>query len=84
MEVVEGSIGLSSTQLGDPRWRKGGVHEVPGLRITILDTDRTGLTRIEFKFDKSLTDDSYRFLAWREGSLESVDIPPVGGSILVN
>jgi hypothetical protein len=39
---------------------------------------------VEFKFAHSLTDDAYRFVVWREGSLEMVALPPVGESITVN
>jgi hypothetical protein len=79
LEVVGGGIG------GDnPYLTEGHVRQLPGLRVAVLDADQSGATRVQFRFDKPLTDDAYRFMAWREGSLESVDIPPVGESILIN
>jgi hypothetical protein len=84
LEVVDGGLGLTPTQRGEAQWEPRGVHQLPGLRITILDADASGLTRVEFKFAHSLTDDAYRFVVWREGSLEMVALPPVGESITVN
>ena len=76
---VRGGIGG-----GNPSMTKGYVRELRGLHVAVLDADQRGATRVRFKFEKPRTDGAHRFLAWREGSLESVDIPPVGGSILVN
>jgi hypothetical protein len=79
LEVIGGGIGG-----GNPRLKKGDVRELTGLQVTILDADARGATRVRFTFEAPLTDDAYRFMAWRRGNLESVDIPPVGESILVN
>jgi hypothetical protein len=84
MEVIGGSLGVPTTTGGDSRFDKGDGHQLPGLRITILDAHQGGVTRVEFRFDRPLTDDTYRFMAWRDNSLESVDLPPVGESLLVN
>ncbi len=79
LEVIGGGIGD-----GNPSLRKGEVRELRGLRVVVLDADRSGATRVQFKFHRPLGDDAHRFMAWREGSLEPVDVPPVGESILVN
>jgi hypothetical protein len=79
LEVVGGGIGG-----GNPSMTKAHARELRGLHVAVLDADQRGATRVRFKFDKPLTDDAYRFLVWREGSLESADLPPVGESILVN
>jgi hypothetical protein len=84
MEVIDGGLANPSTEDGSPLFEGGDVRQLPGLHITVLDADPSGLTRVRFKFNRPLTDDAYRFMAWRGSSLESVDLPPVGGSIRVN
>jgi hypothetical protein len=84
MEVIDGGLANPPTEDGSPLFEKGDVRQLPGLHITILGVDPRGLTRVRFKFNRPLTDDHYRFMAWRGPSLESVDLPPVGGSISVN
>ena len=84
MEVIGGSVAVPASTDGDSRFDTGDVHQLPGLRITILDTHLAGVTRAEFRFDRPLTDETYRFMAWRGHSLEPVDLPPVGESFLVN
>jgi hypothetical protein len=49
-----------------------------------METAQALVTRVQFKFDGSLGDGVYRFLAWRGDVLRPVDLPPVGESILVN
>lgn len=62
---------------------KGKVIRLPGLRVTVLSTNAKGPTRVEFKFDRSLADDMYRLLEWRDGRLHLITPPPVGQSVQV-
>ncbi len=78
LEVVNG--GLAAPPLS----REGNVRSLPGLEITILEMGPRGITRVNFEFAHELTHGTYRFLAWREGTLEPAEIPAVGKTLVVN
>ena len=78
LEVISGGL------VGPALSSQGDVHSLPGLEITILETGSAGVTRVRFEFDHELTHSDYRFLAWRGGTLESAEIPAVGGTLVVN
>jgi hypothetical protein len=61
--------------------KKGEVIKLSGLQITILEVNENGPTRIEFKFDRSLDDERYRFFKFKDGSLHPTTAPPVGQDI---
>jgi hypothetical protein len=65
-------------------FRVGEVTQLPGLRVTILALGRTGPSRIQFRFRRSLDHDSYRLLAWQHGRLVALSPPPVGSAILLS
>ena len=58
--------------------KKGSVVRLPGLRVTVLAVEIGGTARVEFEFDRSLDDDTYCFLVWREGRLHRIEPPRVG------
>jgi len=62
---------------------EGRVVLLPGLRVTVSATETRGTARVEFEFDHSLDDESYRFLVWRDGRLHRIEAPPVGQSVRV-
>jgi hypothetical protein len=59
---------------------KGSIVRLPGLRVTVLAVETGGTARVELEFDRSLDDDMYRFLVWREGRLHRIEPPRVGQS----
>lgn len=61
----------------------GDVVQLEGLRITILEVNEQGPTRIEFKFGLSLDDESFRFFKLNKEKLELVKPPPIGESLTV-
>ena len=62
---------------------KGRVVRLPGLRVTVPSGETRGAAWVEFEFDRSLDNDMYRFLVWRDGRLFRIEVPPVGQSIPV-
>jgi hypothetical protein len=78
LEVMNG--GLAAPALS----RQGDVRSLPGLEITILEMGPEGITRVRFEFDHELTHSAYRFMVWRGGTLESAEVPAVGGMLVVN
>jgi len=62
---------------------EGRVVLLPGLRVTVPAVETRGTARVEFEFDRSLVDESYRFLVWRDGRLHRIEAPPVGQSVRV-
>ena len=58
---------------------RGAVVRTSYMTATVLD-DRAGRpTRVSFQFTRSLDDPSLIFLAFRDGGLRRVAMPPVGG-----
>jgi hypothetical protein len=85
LEVSEGSVyGTSPVflvrKLESPLI-KGDVIKLKGLHIKVLEVNQTGPTQVEFKFDLSLDDNSFRFYKLHEGKLQSIKPPPQGESI---
>jgi hypothetical protein len=76
LELIDGSINR-------PFLKKGTVIKLTGMEVTILRADKNGTKCIEFRFDRSLDDPSLQFLAWIDEGLKSIQMPPVGKSILL-
>jgi hypothetical protein len=76
LELINGSINR-------PFLKKGTVIELTGMAVTVLKADNDGAKCIEFRFDCSLDDPSLKFLAWIDGGLKGIQMPPVGKSILL-
>lgn len=74
---------LTDGRLEAPQLTKGAIIQLNGMRATVLGTDRIGVNRVEFRFNGVLDDPSFCFLAWREGRLQRVDLPPVGEALLL-
>jgi hypothetical protein len=86
LKLIEGSMFdhypyLSVLRSSKTPLRKGEVIKLSGLKITILEVNENGPTRIEFKFDRSLDDERYRFFKFKDGALHTVPPPSVGQSI---
>lgn len=82
MEIINSSSpespGNASVSGGNSYPGKGQVIRLPGLRVTVLDTNANGPTRVEFRFDNTLSEDTYRLLEWRDGRLHHITPPPAG------
>ena len=76
LELINGSINRSFL-------KKGTVIELTGMAVTVLKVDKDGVRCIEFRFDCSLDDSSLQFLAWIDGRLKAVQMPPIGQSIFL-
>ncbi len=74
MELVDGSMEGSHLAAGE-------VIEIRGMRATVLEMGAIGPARVEFQFDLALEAPSLILLAWRDGALRPVTLPPVGGAI---
>jgi hypothetical protein len=86
LELIGGSMFdhyplLSVLRSSETPLEKGEIIKLTGLQITILEVNENGPTRMEFKFDRSLDDERYRFFKFKDGSLHSFTAPPVGQSI---
>jgi hypothetical protein len=86
LELIGGSMFdhyplLSVLRSSETPLEKGEIIKLSGLQITILEVNENGPTRMEFKFDRSLDDERYRFFKFKNGSLHSFTAPPVGQSI---
>lgn len=85
MQIVEGSLPETYDYLGLTTpgnvLKKGNVIHLTGLRATILDIDKKGLPRVEFKFDQPLEDERYRFYKFHETKLQLVTPPAIGETI---
>ncbi len=51
------------------------------MRVTVLEADEVGPTRVGFDFDTPLEDPSFVFLGWRDGAMRRSTPPPVGASV---
>jgi hypothetical protein len=76
LELINGSINRSFL-------KKGTVIKLTGMEVTVLKADKKGANCIEFRFDCSLDDPSLQFLAWFDGRLKAVQMPPIGQSIFL-
>ncbi len=56
----------------------GSRVELPGLRVTVLEGDEVGPTRVRFDFDTPLEDPSLVFVGWKDGGLHPVPPPSLG------
>jgi hypothetical protein len=80
LEVVGGSMfGSVFEQLfRDPRrpLQQGDVVSIEAITVTVLDASEGRATRIGFETKKPVV-----FVRWREGRLERLEPPPVGGFV---
>jgi len=76
LELLNGSINA-------PFLKIGTVIKLTGMTVTVLKADKEGANCIEFRFDRSLDDPSLQFLAWVDGRLKAVQMPPIGQSIFL-
>jgi hypothetical protein len=76
LELINGSINR-------PFLKKGTSIKLTGMEVTVLKADKEGAKCIEFKFDRSLNEPSLQFLAWIDGRLKDIQMPPVGQSIFL-
>jgi hypothetical protein len=60
---------------------QGSRVALPGMRVTVLDADEVGPTRVGFEFDTPLEDPSLVFLRWKDGALHPSPPPPVGARV---
>jgi len=52
--------------------------ELEDIRVTVLEADAGGPTRLGFELDVPMEDPSFVFLHWRDGGLRRFTLPPVG------
>jgi len=88
LELIDGSMfdhypSLSVLRSSKTPLKKGEVIKLSDLQITILEVNENGPTRIEFKFDRSLDDERYRFFKFQDGALHTVPPPAVGQRIIL-
>ena len=74
MELPDGAVHAPFHKMHD-------VVALNGMRVTVLAMNKNGPTRVEFRFDRSLDDPRFCFLAWRNGCLRQVQLPPPGESL---
>jgi hypothetical protein len=59
----------------------GDVVDVPGMRVVVERVDADGdPVAVRVQLDRDLSDPSLRWLAWRDGALVDMVLPPVGGA----
>ncbi len=61
----------------------GDVVHLDGLDITVLETGDSGPRRLGCRFENSLEDPRYVFLAWREEKFRRLEMPAIGESVLL-
>jgi hypothetical protein len=76
MELVGG-------ELEAPYLARGDGIDVVGMHATIAETGRRGPTRVTFRFDRPLDDPDLVFLMWRDGRLQPVEAPAIGGELIL-
>ncbi|HEX8820733.1 MAG TPA: hypothetical protein VF794_12465 [Archangium sp.] len=62
----------------------GSRVELQGMRVTVLEADAEGPTRLGFDFDLPLEDPSFVFLGWKDGQLRRTTPPPVGARVALS
>jgi hypothetical protein len=84
IEVIDGSmLGSEFERLfrgSTYALRVGDRIKLDYVTVTVLDVGETGPSRIEFAFDRPLNDASLSFMAWKQGHVRKVNLPPVGQS----
>jgi hypothetical protein len=66
-------------------FRPRGAPLRPGDRVPLagLEVDLISPTEVAFHADRSLDDPTLRLLAWRDGRLRRLAVPPVGGRVAI-
>src|SRR5262249_40795162 len=72
MELLDG-------ELNAPALGGGETINVEGMQARVNETRAHGPTRVTFRFARPLDDPSFVFLMWKNGRLQPVSLPPVGG-----
>jgi len=72
MELVDG-------ELEAPHLFKGQIITVAGMQATVGEVGRQGPTLVRFHFDRSLDDSNFIFLIWKDGRLQPIVPPAIGG-----
>jgi hypothetical protein len=62
-------------------FRVGDVIALDGARVTVLALDGALPTRIRLELDEPLDAPDVRLIAWRDGALRRLELPPVGASL---
>jgi hypothetical protein len=57
---------------------QGATVELEGMRVTVLESDARGPTRVGYAFDAPLEDPSLLLLHWKDGALRRFTPPGVG------
>jgi hypothetical protein len=60
---------------------QGAQVKVEDMRVTVLEADEKGPTRLGFELDVPMEDPSFVFLHWRDGGLRRFALPPVGTQV---
>lgn len=63
---------------------RGSRVELQGLRVTVLEADAEGPSRLGFEFDLPLEDPSFVFLEWKDGGPHRFTPPPVGARVALS
>ena len=61
----------------------GDVRQGRGYEVEVLETSDGRPTRIRVRFPESLDSENYRFVTFLDGELRLVEMPPSGGSLLL-
>lgn len=56
----------------------GSTFAAGEFTVTVIESEPAGIRTVRLRFKRSLDDPSYRFLAWDNGKLRRVTLPPVG------
>jgi len=87
LEVIDGCMLRTEFEqlMRGPSWplRKGDKLNLCGVEITILEANDTGPTKLGVTFERSLDDKALNFIVWKDGGMKHFEMPPVGGSVVV-
>jgi hypothetical protein len=72
---------LLGCELEAPFLREGEIIETSGMQATVVQEGRNGPQRVRFQFDRPLDDRNLLWLIWKDGRLQSVEPPPIGGTL---
>ena len=74
---------IAAADIEAPPIDAGDEVTLDGMRATVLAHGGGGPSRVRFQFDRPLDDDRLWFLAWRDGRLRRVVVPPIGREIVL-
>ena len=70
-------------EMDKPHLRQDQAIVLDGMTARIAAMGKRGPTTVEFEFDRPLEHPSLIFLAWQEGALRRVELPPLGETLLL-